>query len=65
MKEHYYPNAYTTNRTTACGRNGYETGGLIASFFKLMKSDDRCKVCNKRFKKDQCEKKTNQTPKIQ
>lgn len=55
MKQHYYPNEFTTNRTTACGRDGRKTGGLIAYFFKITNITDRCKVCNRRFKKDQCE----------
>lgn len=54
MKLHYYPDDWAdTDWTTACGRNGHKTGGFIAFFFKMLKSHERCKICNKRFKKDQ------------
>ena len=65
MKEHYYPDNWTkTDWTLACGRNGHKIGGFIAFFFKMTEQHKRCKVCDKRFRKDQREK-TNKTPKIQ
>ena len=51
-KTHYYPNEYTNDRTTACGRDGHKVGGLIKFFFQIEKVDERCKVCDKRFRKD-------------
>ncbi|MCK5617532.1 hypothetical protein KAR91_87520 [Candidatus Pacearchaeota archaeon] len=64
MKEHYYPDDWAeTDWTVACGRNGHKTGGLIAFFFGMIEQHERCKVCDKRFKKDQHET-PNQTPKI-
>ena len=57
MKTHYYPdNKPDTDMTTACGRDGHKTGGFISFFFNVVKSNERCKVCDKRFKKDQREK---------
>lgn len=38
--------------TTACGRDGYKTGGLIAFFFERVKQNERCKICNRRFEKE-------------
>ena len=68
MKQHYYPCDGPVDKRgygkTACGRPGCETGGLIAWFFKHTDMNGRCKICHRRFKKDQREK-TNQTPKIQ
>lgn len=56
MKQHYYSCDSTTDKDgygkTACGRLGREVGGLIAYFFKIIKTDRRCKICDKRFKKD-------------
>ncbi len=51
---HYYPdNLPNTDTTTGCGREGREVGGLIALFFKMIEIKDRCKICHKRYKKDQ------------
>jgi len=52
-KTHYYPKNYVFDRTTACGRDGRKVGGLITFFFKMIKCSERCKICNKQFKKDQ------------
>jgi len=62
-KTHYYPDSPEDGWETACGRDGRETGGFIAFFFKTVEQDERCKVCNKRFEKDQRET-PNQTPEI-
>jgi len=51
---HYYPDGKPdSDMTTACGRDGHKTGGFIAFFFKTVAPKDRCKICNKRFEKDQ------------
>lgn len=51
---HYYPdNKPNTDTTTGCGREGREVGGLIAPFFRGLKIKDRCKICHKRYEKDQ------------
>lgn len=51
---HYYPDGQgDLSRTTACGRDGHNIGGLIASFFKIVILKERCKICNKQFEKDQ------------
>lgn len=59
-KNHYYPCDGPTDADgygkTACGRLGRKTGGFIAFFFKVVKHNERCKICNKRFEKDQNEK---------
>lgn len=36
---------------TACGREGREVGGLIKFFFKAIISKQRCKTCNKIYKR--------------
>ena len=51
-KTHYYPYEYATDRITACGRDGRKVGGLIKFFFRIEKRSERCKVCDKRFRKD-------------
>ena len=51
---HYYAvNPPTIDRTTACGRDGYAVGCLIAYFFEAMPLKSRCKTCQKKYKKDQ------------
>ena len=61
MKEHYYPCDNPVDKhgygKTACGRSGYILRrGFIAAFFKMVDQNKRCKICNKRFKKDRKEK---------
>jgi len=51
-KTHYYPNETATGWTTACGRDGRKVGGLIRFFFRVERRDGRCKICDKRFRKD-------------
>lgn len=61
MKNHYYPGSNSdTNNTTACGRDGqkinqdgHKIGGLIGLFYKTIRLEERCKICNRRFEKDQ------------
>ena len=55
-KTHYYPDLPTDGWKTACGRDGRKTGGFIAFFFKVVHLGERCRVCNKRYQKDQHEK---------
>ena len=53
-KYHYYPESSPdSDWTTGCGRDGRETGGFIAFFFKVVKLEERCKICQKQFEKDQ------------
>jgi len=67
VKTHYYPeDRPDSDMRTACGlSDGRKVGTLITSFFKIIKSNERCKTCNKRFKKDQHETPTNKTTKVQ
>lgn len=52
-KYHYYPNSKSdTDDTTACGRDGFKTGGFISFFFRQTKQSERCKVCDKQFRKE-------------
>ena len=54
MKQHYYPDSNSDqNNTTACGRDGRKTGGLIGYFFQISRQEEHCKICQKRFEKDQ------------
>ena len=64
MKTHYYHTPMKDDWTTACGRDGRKTGGLIAFFFKVERRGDRCKTCDKQFNKDQREKETNKSTKM-
>ena len=54
MKTHLYLDGAKETRDgycrTACGKDGYKVGGLIPTFFKMVKVSDRCKKCDKLFK---------------
>lgn len=58
-KTHYYNNHSIDDDhwPTACGCNGREVGGLIDVFFEMTRNSERCKTCNKIFKKEQNEQK--------
>ena len=56
-KTHYYPNSRPdTDDTTACGRDGRKIGGLISFFFRETKRSERCKTCDKQFRKEEAER---------
>lgn len=52
-ESHWYPEEGVTDKDgygfTACGRKGRDVGGLITPFFKMIKTKQRCRVCNKKY----------------
>lgn len=56
-RTHYYPKSRSdTDDTTACGRDGRKTGGFISFFFRQTKRSERCKICDKWFRKEELER---------
>lgn len=54
---HYYPESKPdTSNTTACGRDGRKTGGFVSFFFGQCKQSERCKTCDKQFRKEELER---------
>ena len=49
MKKNKYHWYRDWNGLTACGGDGKRVGGLIAHWFEMTETKDRCKICNRKY----------------